>query len=149
MKNSRHDGHYAVAHTGRGFTLIELMITVAVVAILASIALPSYSNYIVRAKRSAAQSFMMNLTNKEEQYLLDARSYTTSKSLLGYATDPTEIASDYSVVVTVGPGPAPTYLITATPINNQLAKDTICGTLTVDQTMTKGISGTGTVGGCW
>lgn len=132
-----------------GFTLIELMITVAVVAILAAIALPSYSQYVVRTKRSATQSFMMNLANKEEQYLLDARQYTTSLTNLGFPTVPSELASDYTFLVALGTGSPPTFTITASPINNQQVKDTACGILTLDQNSTKGIGGTGTVGGCW
>src|SRR5688500_9870500 len=56
----------------RGFTLIELMVTVAIVAILAAIAYPSYTNYIVRSNRSAAQGYMLELSNLEQRYLLDA-----------------------------------------------------------------------------
>jgi type IV pilus assembly protein PilE len=66
-----------------GFTLIELMIAVAVVGILAAIAYPSYTAYVVRANRSAAASFLFQLANKEAQYMLDARTYTgTSTDLL-------------------------------------------------------------------
>jgi prepilin-type N-terminal cleavage/methylation domain-containing protein len=58
-----------------GFTLIELMITVAVVAILATVAVPSYTQYVVRANRSAVQRFMLDVANREEQFMLDARQY--------------------------------------------------------------------------
>lgn len=145
MKNSRYDRLKSI----RGFTLIEVMITVAIVAILASVALPSYTQYVVRTKRSAAQSFMMNLANKQEQYLLDARQYTTSLSDLGYASVPADIANDYTFAITVGTGAAPTFSIKATPINSQATRDTKCDFLTLDQASTKGIGGTGTVGGCW
>lgn len=62
----------------RGFTLIEVMIVVVIVAILAAIALPSYENYVLRARRSAAQSFVSQIAMKEEEYFAHMRSYTTT-----------------------------------------------------------------------
>ena len=69
-----------------GFTLIELMITVAVIGILAAVAYPSYNDYLIRATRSAAQSFMLDVSNKEEQYLLDARIYAAVANNAGFST---------------------------------------------------------------
>lgn len=133
-----------------GFTLIELMITVAVVAILASVAYPSYTRYVVRSNRAAAISFVMNLASKQEQYNLDARRYTNLLSSLGAATIPTEVSNHYTVAVTADNTVAPpTYAITATPIGTQLAQDTQCGTLSINQIGVKSISGTGTVSTCW
>jgi len=60
----------------RGFTLIEVMIVVVVIAVLAAIAYPSYLQYAVRANRSAAEQLMMEIASKEQQYILDARSYS-------------------------------------------------------------------------
>jgi len=58
-----------------GFTLIELMVTVAIVAILAAVALPAYNNYVTRAKIVEATSALLAMRTKMEQYFQDNRSY--------------------------------------------------------------------------
>jgi len=129
-----------------GFTLIELMITVAIVAILAAVAYPSYASYIVRSNRSAAQGYMLEVSNLMQRYLLDARVYTDKLTDLN-TTVPANVVSNYSITITLQAGPPPGYTITATPINSQLSRDTLCGTLTIDQAGAKTASGSGTT--CW
>ncbi|MGO4156709.1 type IV pilin protein [Cupriavidus sp. YAF13] len=133
-----------------GFTLIEVMITVVIIAILAAIAYPSYTRYVIRSNRSAAQSFILGVANQQEQYNLDARQYATTMTALGYATVPTEVAKNYNVTVAASNAATPpTYLVTATPTGAQATNDTGCMNLTIDQTGAKGISGSGTVASCW
>ncbi len=113
----------------RGFTLIEIMITVLVVAILASIAYPTYQNAIRKSNRSAAQSFMMELAQKEQAYLADSRVYTAN-----YGTDlgltlPAKVSQYYGIEVTVGAKP-PVFMITATPTGTQVPD----GSLTLSHT---------------
>ena len=72
----------------RGFTLVELLIVVAIVAILALIALPSYQAQIRKGHRAAAQSYMMDLAQRQAQYLLDARAYASTEAALGYTATP-------------------------------------------------------------
>lgn len=105
----------------KGFTLIELMIVVAIVAILAAIALPNYSSYVVRAKRSAAQSQMMDIANREQQFLFADRSYADQTRLetSGYAL-PNDVSINYSYSIAVGnTATPPTFTITFTPIGGQ------------------------------
>ncbi|MDO9147481.1 MAG: type IV pilin protein [Hydrogenophaga sp.] len=104
----------------KGFTLIELMITVAIVAILASIAYPSYTRYVIRANRTAAQAQMLDIANRQQQFLLSNRTYATAAMLAssGYAL-PAELSSRYSYAITVGTATVPAYTITFTATGAQ------------------------------
>lgn len=97
----------------RGFTLIELIIVVAIVAILAAIAYPSYTNYVIRSNRSAAQQFLLDVAQRQEQFLMDNRSYSGTLAALGIVV-PSGVDSKYTVAIAVGVPPN-TYTITATP----------------------------------
>ncbi len=106
----------------RGFTLIEVMIVVAIIGILSAIAYPSYQNYVLRAKRSAAQQFMLDISSREQQYLLDARLYTATLGTGGLnMTVSTDVSPNYTFAIAVDNAAAPpTFTITATAIGSQL-----------------------------
>ncbi len=109
-----------------GFTLIELVITVAVVGILAAIALPSYQQYVIRSKRSAAQAQMMDIANREQQYLLANRSYADKTALeaSGYSLPP-EVSSGYDYSITLATGAVPGFTVTFAPKGNQASDVTL------------------------
>lgn len=102
-----------------GFTLVELMIAVAVIAILTRIAYPSYIEYVKRGHRSSAQSLMLDLANREQQYLLDNRSFlgggTAAVTTLLPSGVPAEVSAYYTLTITATAGPPPTFEVKATP----------------------------------
>ena len=115
----------------RGFSLLELMITVVIIGILAAIAYPSYLDYVRRGNRSAAQTYMMTIANRQEQYLLTNRSYASTAAALNLAQPP-ETAGKYTFTVTL---PTPTsYSIAATATGNQVPDGNL--TLSSDGTKT-------------
>ena len=110
-----------------GFTLIELMITVAIVAILASVAYPSYQQYVIRSNRSEAQQVMLDIANREEEFLLNNRRYGTccgsSDDIKISSSDMDHATKLYEIKATPANNP-PGYVITSKPLPNSIqAKD--------------------------
>lgn len=133
----------------QGVTLVELMVVVVIVGIVAAIAYPAYTQYTVKANRAAAESFILSVASKQEQYALDARQYATTLAALGLST-PADVARKYTITEPIPVSTAPlTYTITAVPTGAQATNDTKCGSVSINQAGTKAISGTGTVADCW
>lgn len=122
----------------KGFTLIELMIVVAIIGILAVVAIPQYSQYVVRSNRTAAQAFMMDVANREKQYLLDARSYANSLAGLGMGSAPSEVSKYYTVTIDAPDVIPPSFTITATPIAGKQQANAGEPALTLTDTGIKG-----------
>jgi type IV pilus assembly protein PilE len=144
-----------MSSTQNGFNLVELMIVVSIIAILARIAVPVYVKYIGRSNRVAAISYLLNLSNKQTQMMLDTHLY--SSTITTTYPVPSQVSSNYTIAVTAPSTTPPTFTITATPVTAQLARDSSCGYLRIDETgntyiSTNGTSyttGTATVKNCW
>ena len=114
--------------------------TVAILAILAAIAIPSYSAYARRSARVEAQALLTTAATRQTQFLVDRRRYADSLSALNL-TLPAGLSGKYTVAIAASDGPPPSFTITATAAGIQ-TKDT-CPTLTLDQ------AGARSPASCW
>lgn len=135
-----------------GFTLIEIMIVVAIVAILLLIALPSYQESMLKARRSDAKSGLLDMANRQERLLLDRSTYTLDMTDLGFSADPmiTE-ESHYSIdaAACAGGTIATCYVLTATPRSGSpQARDSKCTSFIQDSTGAKTATGS-QASECW
>lgn len=138
----------------RGFTLIELMIAVAVVAILSAIALPSYNQYVLRSHRAEAKNMLLAVAQRLEQNYTLSGSYDTTpgnaapninNAMLGtwgLSQAPLSGAPRYNISFQAAPAqPTPiTFVLLATPVGAQIA-DTTCGVLLLNNVNLKGAAG--------
>jgi type IV pilus assembly protein PilE len=141
MKNRQH-----------GFTLIELMIVVAIVGILAAIAYPTYTEQVRKSRRAEAQAALMGLANAMERYFTSNSTYVGAADGAGvpliYAT---QVPIDggtafYNLRITAADGTS--YMLQATAVGS-MASDANCGNLTLSSTGVRGKSGSNTVDYCW
>jgi len=141
----------------RGVTLLELMIVVAIVAIITAFAYPSYTQYVVNTKRTAATATLLQIADRQQQFFMDNKRYTADLTDLGFGASPLFVSDDGNAVpagdadavylLTVANVTPVTYTAIAAPLAQQLARDTKCGTLTLTQTGEKDASAGGDK--CW
>ena len=155
----------------KGFTLIEVMITVAIIGILAAVALPSYTSYIARARRADARTQLLQAAQFMQRYYAANDSYATDRGNVGVlATPPAGMpenlrkspadgtalyqlntaitgADSYAGTVSVSD-----YTLTMAPISGRAAASDACGMFTINSVGVKGIAGgdgTKTRDECW
>jgi len=125
-----------------GFTLIELMIVVVIVAVLGAIALPAYQQYARETKRADAQSALLRIANLQEKFFSNNNQYATSTTTLGYAVNPAVSNDGYwSIAVATVGAPPTSFTLTAAPAGGHVDGDCPAITLT-----SAGLRGPAT---CW
>ena len=136
-----------------GFTLIELMITVAIVAILAAIAYPSYTEYVLRARRAEGKSVLLQAAQWMERYYTENNRYHQNRAgtavVLPFTKAPIEGTAYYDI--TLAAVAQNTFTLNAAPIAGTAQADDKCKTLTLTNTGAKGVTGSPTLTAdeCW
>lgn len=141
----------------KGFTLIELMIVIVIVAILVGVALPSYQASVSKTRRAEAKEFALKVAHAQErhytQYLryADTITGTAAADNLGWATADLDSASGYYSLDTAGSTFTATgYTIQIKPVAGKSQADDICGSFKVTHTGVKSYTGTsGSKEQCW
>jgi type IV pilus assembly protein PilE len=131
----------------KGFTLIELMIVVAIIGILASIAVPAYTRYVQRSKRVDCEGVMISIANALERRFTQINSYATGGLPAGFSCPSGGGAATYTLALPAANLTATTYTITAAPTGSQSGD--ACGTLTLTHTGVKGMATGQTIDQCW
>ncbi len=139
-------------NNSKGFTLLELMIVAGLLSILMAIALPSYTQSINKGRRSDAMASLLDVANRQEQFMFDHNRYSDTLLQLGFNADPM-ISRDghYAIEAKAGnTGSLRTsYALTATARENSPQKnDMSCTSFTLTSTGTKTATGSD-ANNCW
>lgn len=138
----------------RGFTLIEIMITVAIVGIVAAIALPSYRSYVDRARRADARAqlmqaaqFMQRFYTANDQYVNDRAGNNISTQMpSNLMRSPTDGPQIYALTVDAT---VSNYTLTMAPLSTSTLANDACGSFTLTSTGVRGVTGTQSRDVCW
>ena len=107
----------------KGFTLIELMIVVAIVGILAGVGYPSYTQYITDSRRTEAMTLLLSAMQREERFFTKELEYTTSMRSLGYSSSKVTTDGGHYQVSASLCTPVPCVKLEATPLGVQSTRD--------------------------
>lgn len=130
----------------RGFTLIELMIVISILAIVIAFGWPSYRDQVIKARRADGTIFLLELADLQERFFIDQGTYTTTIGDLGFASTTHEDGFYTATLAAGSTGTiATSFQLTATPQKGQ-ANDS-CGNLILDSLGQRSVSGSGNH--CW
>lgn len=127
-----------------GFTLIEMMIVVAIIGILTAIAYPSYVDYLYKGSRAEAMASLLDIANRQEQFYADNHQYATSLSDLGVTNK-----SDSGLFTLSLTANTTTFSVTANPLAHPATKDQLCTSFKIDELGKKTATGSGGNNTCW
>lgn len=130
---------------GQGFTLLELVVTLAITSILITIGYPSYTQYVIKTNRSQAEIALLDVASGLERYFTLNNTYAGATLADAQVNAYTE-NQHYQLVI--ASATQNNYQVNAMPLGAQ-ASDVACGVLSLNESGEKGISGTGSVGSCW
>jgi len=134
----------------QGFSLMELLIIVAILGILVAIAIPGYNAYMEKTRRIDAISFLQEVAGEQVRFFSDNNEYAKSMDELGYGTGATVVSPEGHYTVSVANAVPTSFTLTAAPVDTSpQADDKLCASFTLDSTGLKGISGTSDVDACW
>jgi len=121
----------------KGFTLIELMIVVAIIAIIAAFAVPAYNDYVTRSKRADGKAALLAMQLQQEKFRANNPTYGATAAAIGSPA----VSTDGYYNLSVAAATATTYTLVADPIE-ALQNDPVCNNLTIDQDGVKNATGT-------
>jgi type IV pilus assembly protein PilE len=150
VANSKPADYRTAMKASNGFTLTELLIVIAVVAVLVALAIPSYQSFVMKSRRTEAKELLYTAAQRLQQYYTMFNAYTTNAGSLSVPT--TSSNGYYNLTIAAGTTGSinTSYTVTATPVGGtSQAGDSACGTYALNSLGTKTVSGSQTTPPCW
>ncbi len=135
-----------------GFSMIELLIAVAIIGILAAVAVPNYAEHVRRAQRGDATLSLTDLAARMERYYTETNTYATATIGTGETTDilPASDTPEGFYKLSIASSTVTKFIIKATrKSGTALSNDKKCGDFTLSSTQVQGITGAASVADCW